>query len=93
MQPNDRGQIEVLRRITFDFPHDELADDAQLRIAYIYASKLKEPKRAEKALTNLKSRFPRSDLLGAADWLMGRLSEAEIGVASFEDLKLKAQKS
>lgn len=93
MQPNDRGQIEVLRRISFDFPHDDLADDAQLRIAYIYATKLKEPKRAEKALANLKARFPRSELLGAADWLMGELSKAEIDVDSFDDLKLKAQKS
>jgi peptidyl-prolyl cis-trans isomerase C len=93
MQPNDRGQIEVLRRITFDFPHDDLADDAQLKIAYIYALKLKEPKRAEKALTNLKSRFPRSELIGAADWLLSRLKEAEIDVHSFDELKLKSQKS
>jgi parvulin-like peptidyl-prolyl isomerase len=93
MQPNERGQIEVLRRIAFDFPHDDLADDAQLRIAYIYAVKLKEPKRAEKALLNLKARFPRSDLLPAVDWLRAHLSEPEIDLKSFDDLKLKASKS
>jgi parvulin-like peptidyl-prolyl isomerase len=93
MQPNERGQIEVLRRIAFDFPQDDLADDAQLRIAYIYAVKLKEPKRAEKALLNMKARFPRSDLRPAAEWLHERISEPEIDLKSFDDLKLKAAKT
>jgi hypothetical protein len=92
MQPNERGQIEVLRRITFDFPHDDLADDAQLRIAYIYVVKLKEPRRAEKALLNLKARFPRSELLPAAEWLQARVGDPEIDL-SFDELKQKNARS
>jgi len=92
MQPNERGQIEVLRRIAFDFPNNEMADDAQLRIAYLYAVRLKEPRRAEKALANLKSRFPRSNLLPAAEWLKAHLKDADIPVKSFDELKAKAGK-
>jgi hypothetical protein len=92
LQPNERGQIEVLRRISFDFNKHDLADDAQLRIAYIYAVQLKEPKWAEKALRNMKSRFPRSDLLPAAEWLLTHLKDPEIALESFDDLKAKAHK-
>lgn len=92
MQPNERAQLEVLRRISFDFPTNDMADDAQLRIAYLYGVRLGEPRRAEKALANLKSRFPNSDLLPAADWLKAHLRDAQIPVQSFDELKAKGRK-
>lgn len=89
MQPNDRAQLEVLRRIAFDFSKHPLADDAQLRIAYIYGCKIDEPRRAEKAIGNLISRFPDSDLIPAAKWLRDHLKDKEITSLSFEDLKTR----
>lgn len=89
MQPNDRAQVEVLRRIAFDFPKHPLADDAQLRIAYIYACRVDEPRRAEKALGNMITRFPDSELIPAARWLRDHLKDKEITSLSFEDLKAR----
>ena len=89
MQPNERGQIEVLRRIVMDFNKHELADDAQLRIAWLYAAKLDEPRRAQKALGALKTRFPDSDLIPAADWLDAHIKDKELPLLSFDDLKAK----
>ncbi len=87
MQPNDRGQLEVLRRISFDFKDNPLADDAQLRMAYILA-RLGEPRRSEKAIQNLKKRFPKSELIPAADWLLQNASDPALTdkVPTFGDL-------
>jgi hypothetical protein len=89
MQPNERGQIEVLRRIAMDFNKHELADDAQLRIAWLYAARLDEPKRAQKAVGSLKTRFPHSDLIPAGEWLEANLEDKELPLLSFDDLKAK----
>jgi len=89
MQPNERGQIEVLRRIAMDFDKHELADDAQLRIAWLYAAKLDEPKRAQKAVGSLKTRFPKSNLIPAGEWLEAHLRDRELPLLSFDDLKTK----
>ncbi|MDZ4803885.1 MAG: peptidyl-prolyl cis-trans isomerase [Candidatus Eisenbacteria bacterium] len=89
MQPNERGQIEVLRRIATDFIKHDLADDAQLRIAWLYAARLEEPRKAQKALGALKARFPNSKLLPAGAWLEAHLDDREIALVTFEDLKIK----
>jgi predicted HTH domain antitoxin len=89
MQPNERGQIEVLRRIAMDFDKHDLADDAQLRIAWLYAAKLDEPKRAQKAVGSLKTRFPKSNLIPAAEWLEAHLGDRELPLLTFDDLKAK----
>jgi len=93
MQPNERGQIEVLRRIATDFTKHELADDAQLRIAWLYASKLEEPRKALKAVGALKIRFPDSKLLPAGEWLEAHVEDRDIALLTFEDLKLKKPSS
>jgi peptidyl-prolyl cis-trans isomerase C len=93
MQPNDRGQIEVLRRISMDFKEHELADDAQFRIAYIYACKLAEPRRAQKALGALRTRFPKSELLSAAEWLEQNLDNRDLVRMTFDDLKARGRES
>jgi peptidyl-prolyl cis-trans isomerase C len=93
MQPNDRGQIEVLRRIAMDFKEHDMADDAQLRIAYIYACKLGEPRRAQKALGALKIRFPKSDLLTAGEWLEQNLDNKDLVRMTFDDLKARGRES
>lgn len=89
LQPNERGQVEVLRRIANDFPMHELADDAQLRIAWLYAVKLEEPTKATKALGAFKARFPKSMLLPAGAWLEAHLHDSDIALLTFDDLKLK----
>ena len=89
LQPNERGQVEVLRRIANDFPMHELADDAQLRIAWLYAVKLEEPTKATKALGAFKARFPKSKLLPAGAWLEAHLHDSDIALLTFDDLKLK----
>jgi hypothetical protein len=89
MQPNERGQIEVLRRIAMDFNKHELADDAQLRIAWLYAAKLDEPRRAQKAIGALKTRFPDSQLMPAAEWLEAHIQDKELALMTFDDLKAK----
>ncbi|TPW16577.1 MAG: foldase protein PrsA [bacterium] len=89
MQPNERGQIEVLRRIATDFIKHELADDSQLRIAWLYAARLEEPRKAQKAIGALKTRFPDSNLLPAAAWLEAHMSDRDIALVTFEELKTK----
>lgn len=91
-QSEARGRVELARRIAFDFPRHELADDAQLMIAYTQATGLNDRKAAEKALQSFKNRFPNSPLRGSADWLLSHINDEQIPARSFEELLAQSKR-
>ena len=82
-----KARAELARRLSFDFPRHELADDAQLYMAYTDVAELNDRRAAAKALNGLLARFPNSDLAPAARWLQAHLEDDPLPVKSFEELK------
>lgn len=74
--PEPGGRIELLRRITFDFPESAEAPEAQFRIGFTFYEQ-GDARLSTKALMRLQQNYPDSPWRKAGDWLMDTKPEPE----------------
>lgn len=76
-QAQPSAQVELYRRIVFDFPDCELAPEAQFMVGYLSATATGQLDRAKKALLRLQSKYPDSKWRPAGDYILERLDDPE----------------
>ena len=84
--PQVGGQVELYRRVAFDFPDCKEAPRAQFMIGYLKFTKMKDPKGAKKALKRLQVHFGGSSWAKAGKYLTDRLDRDPASVGTPEEI-------
>jgi peptidyl-prolyl cis-trans isomerase C len=71
--PFDR--LNYYSELVFNYPDGEHAAEAQFMIGFIHAEELKNYEAARNAFQRMKDKYPDSDLVASADWMLEHMGE------------------
>ena len=72
--PKDR--IELFRRVVTEYPQDKSAVQAAFMIGFTYAEELKDYASARTAFQEFLRKYPSSDLVGSAHWMLDNMEHS-----------------
>ena len=88
--PDSGGRIALLRRLPHDLAASPEAPEAQFLIAYEFLVHAKQPALAEKGLVRLKTRYPDSKWVPAADYLLAHLNDPPRSIGTVDEVLERA---
>lgn len=68
-------RLNYYSELVFNYPDGEHAAEAQFMIGFIHAEELSNFGAAENAFNRMKTRYPDSDLVASADWMLENMRE------------------
>jgi hypothetical protein len=91
-QPDPLSQIELFRRVAFDFPDAHPAAEAQFMIGYLYLTAFNQKAEAASAFKRLQEVFPSSPWRKGGDYMLKHLDDPDPkALGSPRDILNKAQ--
>ena len=91
MDSKDSNQrIGIYRELIKRFPDSKYAAQAQFMIGFIYSEELKDYGKAEEALKVVVDKYPSSELVDSARWMLKNMRDSSQTVGTVEDVKRKA---
>jgi peptidyl-prolyl cis-trans isomerase C len=72
--PQDR--IELFKRVVDEFPNDKSAIQASFMIGFTYAEEMKDYPAARTAFQDFLRKYPKSDLVGSANWMLQNMEHS-----------------
>jgi len=91
MDSKDSNQrIGIYRELVKRFPDSKYAAQAQFMIGFIYSEELKDYDKAEGALKAVIDKYPNSELVDSARWMLKNMRDTSQTVGTVEDVKRKA---
>jgi len=81
-------RLNYYSELVFNYPEGEHAAEAQFMIGFIHAEELENYPAARNAFERMKSRYPGSELVDSADWMLENMGE---GNPPFEEGELISQ--
>jgi peptidyl-prolyl cis-trans isomerase C len=68
-------RLNYYSELVFNYPDGEHAAEAQFMIGFIHAEELNNYEAAENAFRRMKARYPDSELVSSADWMLENMGE------------------
>jgi parvulin-like peptidyl-prolyl isomerase len=91
MDSKDSNQrVGIYRELIKRFPDSKYAAQAQFMIGFIYSEELKDYDKAEEALQVVIDKYPGSELVESAKWMLKNMRDSSQTVGTVEDVKRKA---
>ena len=91
-QTDPLSQIELFRRVAFDFPDHKRAAEAQFMIGYLHFTELNQKDEARSAFKRLQEVFPNTPWRKGGDWLLDHLDDPDPKALGLpRDILTKAQ--
>ena len=73
---NPKERIELFRRVVAEYPQDKSAVQASFMIGFTYAEELKDFASARTAFQDFLKKYPSSDLVGSAHWMLDNMEHS-----------------
>ncbi|KPJ59462.1 MAG: hypothetical protein AMJ46_11135 [Latescibacteria bacterium DG_63] len=94
MDSKDSHQrIAIYEELVKKFPESKYASQAQFMVGFIYSEELADYEKAEAAFKTVIEKYPESDLLDSAGWMIENMRDESQSVGTVEDVKRKAKES
>ncbi|MCX5800368.1 MAG: peptidyl-prolyl cis-trans isomerase [Candidatus Eisenbacteria bacterium] len=94
MDSKASGQrIGIYEELLRKFPESKYAAQAQFMIGFIYSEELKDYAKAEAAFRVVTEKYPESELVDSAKWMIKNMRDESQKVGTVEDVKRKAKES
>ncbi len=91
MDSKDSNQrVGIYRELIKRFPDSKYAAQAQFMIGFIYSEELKDYDKAEEALKVVIDKYPGSELVDSARWMLKNMRDSSQTVGTVDDVKRKA---
>jgi len=91
MDSKDSDQrIGIYRELIKRFPDSKYAGQAQFMIGFIYSEELKDFDKAEVALKAVIDKYPGSELVDSARWMLKNMRDSSQKVGTVDDVRRKA---
>jgi len=90
---NSRQRIGIYEELLKKFPESKYASQAQFMIGFIYSEELKDYAKAEEAFKVVIGKYPDSELVDSAKWMLKNMRDESQKVGTVEDVKRKASES
>lgn len=90
LESDPRLRIEYYRRIVNQYPNDKNAAQALFMIGFTYAEDLMDYVQARRTFEELKQKYPGSDIIESADWMIENMGKPGSDIGSVEDVQRKA---
>jgi TolA-binding protein len=90
---DSRQRIGIYDDLLKKFPESKYASQAQFMIGFIYSEELKDFAKAEEAFKVVIEKYPDSELVDSAKWMMKNMRDESQKVGTVEDVKRKAKES
>ena len=92
MDSRDSNQrIGIYQELIKRSPDSKYASQAQFMIGFIYSEELKDYTRAEEALKAVIEKYPGSELVDSARWMLENMRDTSQTVGTVDDVKRKAK--
>lgn len=90
---NSGQRISIYQELLRKFPESKYASQAQFMIGFVCSEELKDYQKAEEAFKVVIEKYPKSELVDSAKWMLKNMRDESQKVGTVEDVKRKARES
>ncbi len=87
MEEDPYERIQYYRDIVNHYPDHQYAPQALFMIGFVYAEELRDTKRARQTFDELLQKYPDSDVVDSAKWMIENIDKPHPAFESFESMK------
>jgi peptidyl-prolyl cis-trans isomerase C len=92
MEEDPYERIQYYRDIVNHYPDHRYAPQALFMIGFVYAEEVRDTKRAKQTFDELIRKYPDSEVVGSAQWMIDNVDKPHPSFESFESMKEAMEK-
>jgi peptidyl-prolyl cis-trans isomerase C len=92
MEEDPYERIQYYRDIVNHYPDHKYAPQALFMIGFVYAEEVRDTKRAKQTFDELIRKYPDSEVVGSAQWMIDNVDKPHPSFESFESMKEAMEK-
>jgi EpsD family peptidyl-prolyl cis-trans isomerase len=87
LEQDPHKRIQFYRDIVNAYPNDKNAPQALFMIGFVYAEELQDTRQAQRTFDELMEKYPQSEMVESAKWMIENMESAHPKIESFENMQ------